>query len=268
MSSKVLVVGGAGYIGSHCARILAERGYEPVVFDNLSTGWHELARFGPFEHGDIRDAHAVERVLRTHTPIAVLHFAAKSQVGESVQKPLEYYDNNVTGSLNLLQGCIRHGISNFVLSSTAAVYGIPEKVPIPLSAPLAPINPYGASKMMVERILENLAAAEPTFGATCFRYFNAAGAHPKGDLGERHEPETHLIPNLLKAAANGESMSLFGTDYPTRDGTCVRDYVHVLDLVDAHIAVLDRPPKPGEVRKYNLGTGDGLTVREVIDRGA
>lgn len=264
MADKVLVVGGAGYIGSHCARVLAERGYEPVTFDNLSTGWREFVRFGPFEHGDIRDAAAVDRVLRTHPPIAVLHFAAKSLVGESVRTPLDYYANNVGGSTTLLEGCLRHGVTNFVFSSTAAVYGVPKEVPIALSTELNPINPYGVSKAMVERILEDFAVAQPTFGATCFRYFNAAGAHSSGDLGERHEPETHLIPNVLKAAVQKGSMSLFGTDYPTKDGTCVRDYVHVLDLVDAHLAAITHPPEPGQVRKYNLGAGEGLTVREVL----
>lgn len=265
MGETVLVVGGAGYIGSHCARTLRELGHEPVVFDNLSTGWREFVRFGPFEHGDIRDAAAVDRVLRTHRPKLVLHFAAKSLVGESMKKPLDYFSNNVTGSLTLLEGCVKHGVENFVLSSTAAVYGVPEATPIPLDTPPRPINPYGASKLMVERAIADVCAASDTMGATCFRYFNAAGAHPEGDLGERHEPETHLIPNVLKAAVHGEPMKLFGDDYDTPDGTCVRDYVHVLDLVKAHVAVLDHPPRAGEVRTYNLGTGDGFSVKQVIE---
>lgn len=264
MGETVLVVGGAGYIGSHCARMLAERGHTPVVFDNLSTGWKDAVRFGPFEHGDIRDATAVARALRAHRPKLVLHFAARSLVGESMQRPLDYYDNNVTGSVVLLEGCVRHGVENFVLSSTAAVYGVPERMPIGLDAPLAPINPYGASKMMVERAIEDACRASGAMGATCFRYFNAAGAHPEGDLGERHEPETHLIPNVLKAAVNGTPMSLFGDDYDTPDGTCVRDYVHVQDLVEAHLAVLGHPPRAGETRRYNLGTGEGLSVKQVI----
>lgn len=264
MGETVLVVGGAGYIGSHCARMLADLGHEPVVFDNLSTGWRDFARFGPFVHGDIRDPRALDQVLGAHKPKLVLHFAAKSLVGESMHRPLEYYDNNVTGSLRLLEACARHGVDSFVLSSTAAVYGVPEVSPIGLDTPLRPINPYGASKMMVERAIEDLCAATGTMGATCFRYFNAAGAHPEADLGERHEPETHLIPNVLRAAAQGSSMRLFGDDYDTPDGTCVRDYVHVLDLVRAHVAVLDHPPAPGAVRKFNLGTGEGYSVKQVI----
>lgn len=265
MGETVLVVGGAGYIGSQCARLLADLGHTPVVFDNLSTGWRDFVRYGPFEHGDIRDAAAVDRVLSTHRPKLVLHFAAKSLVGESMKVPLDYFSNNVTGSLSLLEGCVRHEVENFVLSSTAAVYGVPEAQPIPLDAKLQPINPYGASKMMVERAIEDVCRASGTMGATCFRYFNAAGAHPDGDLGERHEPETHLIPNVLKAAVEGRSMKLFGDDYDTPDGTCVRDYIHVLDLVKAHVAVLEHPPTPGETRRFNLGTGEGLSVKQVIE---
>lgn len=264
MGETVLVVGGAGYIGSQCARMLADLGHTPVVFDNLSTGWREFVRFGPFVHGDVRDPVAVDRALAEHKPKLVLHFAAKSLVGESMKKPLDYFSNNVTGSLTLLEGCVKHGVDNFVLSSTAAVYGVPETMPIGLDAPLKPINPYGTSKLMVERAIEAVCAASGTMGATCFRYFNAAGAHPSGDLGERHEPETHLIPNVLKAAVHGKPMKLFGDDYDTPDGTCVRDYIHVLDLVKAHIAVLDHPPAPGEVRKYNLGTGEGFSVKQII----
>src|SRR5688572_4410571 len=186
-----------------------------------------------------------------------MHFAALNIVGDSVQRPLEYYDNNVIGSLRLLRACREHEVESFVLSSTAAVYGEPERIPIPLTARIAPVNPYGATKAVIERAIEDFAETSGCFGATCFRYFNAAGAHPDGDLGERHEPETHLIPNALTAAWKDRPVSMFGDDYETADGTCVRDYVHVLDLVSAHAAVLDHPPAPRTVRRYNLGTGTG-----------
>jgi UDP-glucose-4-epimerase GalE len=269
MSSRepVLVVGGAGYIGSHCAKVLAAEGYEPIVFDNLSTGWKDLARFGPLETGDIRNRQDLDRVFTKHRPKAVLHFAALIVVPHSVERPLDYYDNNVAGSLSLIRACRDHGVESFVFSSTAAVYGAPERSPIPLSAPVAPVNPYGVTKATVERILADVAASPgpKPFAATCFRYFNAAGADPDGGIGERHEPETHLIPNALAAAARGTEMHMFGGDYPTPDGTCIRDYIHVVDLVRAHVAALRRPPNPGEVRRFNLGIGRGMSVREILD---
>ena len=263
--TTVLVVGGAGYLGAHCCRLLAEHGHTPITFDNLSTGWRDFVRWGPLEEGDIRDRPALDRVFEKHHPKVVMHFAALNIVGDSVKRPLEYYDNNVVGSLCLLAACRAHGVESFVLSSTAAVYGEPEKVPIPIDARIAPVNPYGATKAAIERAIEDFAKASDRFGATCFRYFNAAGAHPEGDLGERHEPETHLIPNALNAAWNQRPVSLFGDDYDTFDGTCVRDYVHVMDLVSAHAAVLDHPPAPGQVRRYNLGTGTGSSVKQILD---
>ncbi len=265
MSTSVLVVGGAGYLGSHCCRMLAEAGHRAITFDNLSTGWREFVKWGPFEEGDVRDPDALARVFIRHRPTVVMHFAAMNLVGHSVRMPLEYYDNNVTGSLRLLAACRDFDVESLVLSSTAAVYGEPARVPIPLDAPLAPLNPYGATKAVIERALSDFAAAGTGFGATCFRYFNAAGAHPDGGIGERHEPETHLIPNALAAAWHGREISLFGDDYDTPDGTCIRDYVHVLDLVRAHVAALDHPPLPGQVRAFNLGTGAGLSVKQILD---
>ncbi len=265
MSDHVLVVGGAGYIGSHCAKQLAEEGFVPVTYDNLSSGWKDAVRFGPLVHGDIRDAAQLHQTFKKYKPRAVFHFAAKIEVGESMKDPIKYYQNNVAGSINLLQVCSEHDIESFVFSSTAAVYGMPEKVPVPLDAKLAPINPYGASKVMIEQALHDVVRCTERFGGTCFRYFNAAGAHPDGDIGERHEPESHLIPNALKAAVQGKEMFLFGDDYPTPDGTCVRDYIHVVDLVSAHVAALKKPPAPGELRRFNLGTGAGLSVKQVLD---
>ena len=265
MASKIMVVGGAGYIGSCCAKMLAEDGFEPVVYDNLTSGHRELVKFGPLVQGDIRDGAALDEAFRAHRPRSVLHFAAKSIVRDSVQAPLDYYDNNVAGSLSLLQACLRHDVETFVFSSTAAVYGAARTVPIPLTAPLAPVNPYGMSKLTVERVLADVVTAHPHLGATVFRYFNAAGAHPDGEVGEWHEPETHLIPTVLGAVLQGEPMPLYGDDYDTVDGTGVRDYVHVVDLVRAHINALIRPASPGEVRTYNLGSGSGFSVKQVVE---
>lgn len=265
MKERVLVVGGAGYIGSHAAKSLKARGYEPIVYDNLSTGVKSLVRFGPFEHGDIQDRMRLDRVFRQYQPKTVMHFAAKIAVGESVEDPVGYYQNNVAGTLSLLEACAVHEVERFVFSSTAAVYGEPEVVPIPLDSRKAPINPYGHSKRMMELILEDFAHVQPKFSATVFRYFNASGAHPDGDIGESHDPETHLIPNALRAVAQGKSMKMFGDDYDTIDGTCVRDYLHVVDLAEAHVNALTHPGAPGSVRYFNLGTGTGLSVRQVID---
>lgn len=262
MKTPILVTGGAGYIGSHCCQMLKKEGYLPVTFDNLSTGSENLVQFGPLEVGDTRNREDLDRVFARYRPKAVMHFAARALVGESIVRPLEYYDNNVTGSLSLLQACRHYGIESFIFSSTCAVYGVVAP-PIPVTAPIAPVSPYGASKAMVERMLEDIAATGG-FTGTCFRYFNAAGADPDGRIGERHEPETHIVPNILKAAADGGEFALFGDDYPTRDGTCVRDYVHVCDIVHAHVTALRTPGKVGEVRTYNLGTGRGHSVRQVL----
>ncbi|MEM7676651.1 MAG: UDP-glucose 4-epimerase GalE [Myxococcota bacterium] len=258
MTDHVLVVGGAGYIGSCCAKLLAQGGYTPVVFDNLSTGHRSFARFGPFVEGDILDPSALDRAMTRYRPRAVCHFAALSIVRDSTQNPLDYFDNNVAGSLNLLRACVEHDVRTLVFSSTAAVYGEAKAVPVPLDAPLKPVNPYGTSKRVVVR-------SSSTLGATIFRYFNAAGAHPDADVGEWHEPETHLIPNALRAVQAGATMNLYGDDYDTPDGTCVRDYVHVVDLVRAHIAALASPSEGGQVRTFNLGSGQGFSVRSVLE---
>lgn len=265
MSDTVLVVGGAGYIGSHAAQQLHDRGIVPVTFDNLGSGWRDFVRWGPFVHGDIRDGAAVRAALRKFRPKMVMHFAAKSLVGESMADPLRYWDNNVAGSLSLIAACVEVGVEHFVFSSTAAVYGEPESVPIAVDAPTVPVNPYGATKLAIERALSDVALRTQALGVTIFRYFNAAGADPQSRVGERHEPETHLIPNVLRAVSEGREFKMFGDDYATPDGTCVRDYIHVLDLVRAHAAVLDHPTAPGDVRTFNLGTGEGLSVKQVVD---
>lgn len=265
MENAVLVVGGAGYIGSCCAKLLAEAGYRPVVYDNLSTGAEELVRFGPLLEGDVRDRKRLDEVFARFMPRAVVHLAARSVVSESMAEPLMYWHNNVTGSVTLLDACCRHGVERFVFSSTAAVYGVPDRVPISIDAAIRPVNTYGATKAAIEAAIRDVCRAGAPFAATCFRFFNAAGAHPDADVGERHQPETHLIPNALRAAASGTPMSIFGEDYDTRDGTCVRDYVHVADIARAHLQALAVPARRGDVRFFNLGTGSGLTVREVLD---
>ncbi|WP_300540844.1 UDP-glucose 4-epimerase GalE [Maricaulis sp.] len=261
---RILVVGGAGYIGSHVCRMIAARGIEPIVFDNLSSGHRHAVKWGPLEVGDIRVQGDIERVLARYKPDAVMHFAACIEVGEGERSPLRFWTNNTGGALNLLNAMATTGVENLVFSSTCAVYGQPEFVPISERQACHPLSVYGRSKRAVEQILSDVANVG---GVRCaiLRYFNAAGASPDGDIGEEHDPETHLIPNALKAAAGiGPKMKLFGTDYPTRDGTCIRDYVHVLDLADAHLAALDML-KMGE-RKIvaNLGTGDGVSVLEIL----
>lgn len=261
---KVLVTGGAGYIGSHACKALHAAGHEPIAFDNLRTGHRWAVRWGPFEHGDIRDPIALDHVFATHQPDAVMHFAALAYVGESVQRPDIYYDTNVNGSLTLLRAMRRHRVDRFVFSSTCASYGVPEQMPITEGTPQRPINPYGRSKLMVENILEDYCSAA-WIGATALRYFNAAGADNEGMTGELHEPETHLIPLVLDAAgSDNRYVSVFGTDYDTPDGTCIRDYIHVSDLAAAHVAAIERVT-PGVFAAYNLGTGKGASVREVIE---
>ncbi len=263
MSEPILVTGGAGYIGSHCCQLLSKEGFLPVTLDNLSTGWESLVRFGPLEVGDTRNREDLDRVFAQYRPKTVMHFAARALAGDSVARPLDYYDNNVAGSLSLLSACREHGIHTFVFSSTCAVYGAAPS-PVPLTAPIAPVSPYGASKAMVERMLGDMVPATG-FAATCFRYFNAAGADPEGVIGERHEPETHVVPKILKAAAAAGTFTLYGDDYGTPDGTCVRDYIHVSDIAAAHVAAIRAPGRRGEVRYYNLGTGRGHSVREVLE---
>lgn len=265
---NVLVTGGAGYVGSHAASALRAAGFTPVTYDNLSRGHRDLVCFGPLEEGDILDESRLVEVLNAYRPCAVMHFAALAYVGESVEAPLDYYRNNFAGALALLRAMGKCGVDRFVFSSTCAVYGTPETQPMPETLPLAPINPYGRSKLMVEQALGDISAAHG-LRSVSLRYFNASGAHPSGDIGERHDPETHLIPRALMAA-NGEieALEVFGADYPTPDGTAIRDYIHVCDLADAHVAALSYLENGGETTALNLGTGRGYSVREVIDAAA
>jgi UDP-glucose-4-epimerase GalE len=258
----ILVVGGAGYIGSHAARALCERGESVILYDNLSTGFRSLAAGRDLVVGDIADVGRLESVMRRVD--AVMHFAAHAYVGESVENPKKYFQNNVVGGLTLLDTAVRCGVRDFVFSSTCAVYGIPAKTPITEDFPREPVNPYGASKLFFERAL---AAYQQAYGLryACLRYFNAAGADESGELGELHEPETHLIPLALMAASgNGHPLSVFGNDYPTPDGTCVRDFIHVNDLAEAHALALNKIMATGESLVLNLGTGTGHSVREVL----
>jgi len=263
-TSTVLVTGGAGYIGSHTCKILAQERYLPVAFDNLSSGHAWAAKWGPLKRGDILDRAALDRVIETYRPSACLHFAAFAYVGESVSDPGKYYRNNVAGSLTLLEALRDHGVDQFVLSSTCATYGVPDKIPIDETSPPAPINPYGASKLVVERMLADFYAAH-CLRSVALRYFNAAGADPDIEIGEDHDPETHLVPLVLDAACGDrEAITVFGTDYETPDGTCVRDYIHVTDLAKAHVLALKALEQGLTHRAFNLGNGFGYSVREVI----
>ncbi len=259
------MTGGAGYIGSHALRQLQRAGHSAVVVDDLRAGRAEHVRGAPLVRADLADRAALGRVFREHGPIAgVLHLAGSISVAESVAKPLAYFENNVGASVNLITEALAHGVRAFVFSSSAAVYGHPERQPIAESAALAPINPYGASKLAVERLLADVERAHGLRSAS-LRYFNAAGADPAGGIGECHEPETHLIPVALEAAAGLRGpLSLFGSDYPTRDGSCVRDYIHVTDLAEAHVRALEALLGDGPSGAYNLGSGRGATNREVL----
>lgn len=260
----VLIAGGAGYIGSHAAKSLRAAGHNPVVFDNLSTGHEHAVKWGPLVRGDIRDPHAVRSALREHRPDLVMHFAARIEVGEGERAPAEFYDNNVAGSLNLIRVMLEEGVRSLVFSSTCAIYGDPERLPLTEDMPKRPVSVYGRTKLMVEQMLEDIARAED-FRFAALRYFNASGADPEGEIGEEHEPETHLIPNALKAAVGlGGAMRLFGNDYPTPDGTNVRDFVHVSDLADAHSLAADHLVEGGGNLQLNLGVGKGVTVLEVL----
>lgn len=261
----ILVVGGAGYIGSHMVKELSARGYRTLVFDNLSRGHREFLQWGGHVLGDLADASTLRELFRTHHIAAVMHFAAFAYVGESVQDPQLYYANNVGNTLNLLAAMREHGVDKLIFSSSCATYGIPQSLPITEDQPQLPISPYGRSKLMVEQILEDYGRA---YGlrSVSLRYFNAAGADPEGRVGEWHEPETHLIPLVLEAALDpARAIKVFGADYPTPDGTCVRDYIHVLDLADAHIRALEHLLGGGRSEAYNLGNGQGVSVRGIID---
>lgn len=263
-SRSVLICGGAGYIGSHMARMLAEGGHKVTVFDNLSTGHRQAAQWGDFVYGDLRNPESLDALFREREFDAVFHFSALIVVPESVRAPMKYYDNNVAGTFNLLKAMRNAGINRFVFSSTAAVYGNPVQDRINEAHPLAPLNPYGRSKLMVEEMLGDLALAHD-FRSVSFRYFNAAGAHPDARIGEAHQPESHLIPNILTSVLDGgASLRVFGDRFPTSDGTCVRDYVHVLDLCSAHMEALEHMDEEGGAHVFNLGNGEGFTVLDVV----
>ena len=266
VKKAVLVTGGAGYIGSHACKLLAANGFEPVTVDNLSTGWADAVKFGPFERVDLLNRAALDRVFQTHKPAAVLHFAALSQVGEATEKPGLYWHNNVTGSINLIEAAIAADCKNFVFSSTCATYGDQDNVVLDENSAQHPANAYGSSKRAIEEILRDFAASDG-LRHVIFRYFNVAGADPEGEIGEHHQPETHLVPVILDVIAGArDQLTIHGDDYPTADGTRVRDYVHVMDLVEAHVLglrhLLDGKPS----RVFNLGTGHGYSVREVVDQ--
>ncbi|MFA5871124.1 MAG: UDP-glucose 4-epimerase GalE [Parcubacteria group bacterium] len=262
---KILVVGGAGYIGSIAVKNLLANNHEVVIFDNLSTGFERLInKNAEFIKGDLLNPRDLETVFKSNEIDVVMHFAAYSLVGESVENPQKYFTNNISGSLGLFRAMLASGVKKFIFSSTAAIFGEPEKVPIEENDPKNPTNPYGVSKLAIENILD---AYDHAYGlkSICLRYFNAAGADPEGNFGEMHNPETHLIPLALKAAkGTREGIQIYGTDYPTPDGTCVRDYIHVEDLIDAHILALDYLEKENKSERFNLGSENGYSVKEVI----
>ncbi len=262
--TRVLVTGGAGYVGSHCCKALAEAGFEPAVFDNLSMGHESAVRWGPLIEGDMRDAEALRRAMAEVKPEAVLHFAALSLVGESTAHPERYYAVNVAGTLNLLEAMRTASVERIVFSSSCAVYGEPERVPITEDLPLNPVSPYGVTKLACEWMMDDFGRAHG-LRSMRLRYFNAAGADRDAAIGEWHDPETHLIPLVLDAALGRRpSIQVFGTDYPTPDGTAIRDYIHVEDLAAAHVAALRHLIDGGATAAVNLGTGQGASVREVI----
>lgn len=264
-SQRVLVTGGAGYIGSHACLALRDAGYLPVAFDNLSTGWEDAVQFGPFARGDLLNRAALDQAFRDHAPVAVMHFAAFSDVGEATRDPAKYWKNNVLGSLNLIEAMAAAGVGRIVFSSTCAVYGDAASETLDEKSPTAPLNAYGASKLAIEAMLRDFQTSDG-IESVVFRYFNVAGADPEARIGEFHRPETHLVPLLLDAVmGRRDALTIYGTDYDTPDGTCIRDYVHVTDLVAAHVAGLERLLRGGGSRTFNLGTGSGFSVREVLD---
>ena len=263
--ATILVTGGAGYVGAHCCLALTRAGHKVVVYDNLCNGHASFVKWGPFEEGDIRDKGRLADVFAEHKPDAVLHCAALIEVGESVKHPARFYDNNVAGALVLFEVMRDANVGAFVFSSTCATYGAPVRVPMDETHPQAPLSPYGWSKLMIEQASRDFAAAYGLRYAH-LRYFNAAGAAPEEGIGERHEPETHAIPlALFTLLGRREGFKIFGSDYDTRDGTCLRDYVHVLDLADAHVRAVERLLGGGASLAANLGTGEGVTVRELLD---
>ena len=264
-NEKILVVGGAGYIGSHMVKDLLSRGYDVITLDNLSTGHQDLLPGGTFVEGDLGDREVLNRIFKNHKISAVMHFAAFSLVGESVEDPLKYYRNNLSATTTLLSAMIQYRVKRFIFSSTAAVYGEPEQIPITEKHPCNPTNPYGTSKIAIEKMLQDCDSA---YGLKyiSLRYFNASGADESGMIGERHSRETHLIPLVLKVAVGErENISIYGTDYPTQDGTCIRDYIHVSDLTQAHLLALKALLSDKQSAVYNLGNNQGYSVREVIE---
>jgi len=262
----ILIVGGAGYIGSHTNKIMSQRGYENVVFDNLVYGHREAVKWGKFVFGDLCNKDQIRSCLEENRIDAVMHFSAFAYVGESVIKPALYYQNNVVNTINLLDVMRQYDVRYFIFSSSCATYGMPKQIPITEEHPQQPINPYGRTKFMIERILEDY---DHAYGIKhiSLRYFNAAGADPEGEIGERHEPETHLIPlTIFAALGKRDSISIYGTDYSTDDGTCVRDYIHVNDLADAHIKALEYLRDSGQSAVFNLGNDNGYSVRKIIER--
>lgn len=264
-SAKILVVGGAGYIGSHMVKLLLDAGYRVTTLDNLSGGYRDAVVGGEFVEGDLADRHLLDQLLAAGGFAGVMHFASYIMVGESVLDPAAYYRNNVGNTQNLLDAMVAHGVTSLIFSSTAAIFGDPQYLPIDEEHPRNPVNPYGRTKLMVEQILADYDRA---YGlkSVCLRYFNAAGADPAGRLGERHDPESHLIPLVLQAASKRRSaITVFGEDYPTDDGTCIRDYIHVSDLCDVHLLALERLWDDRTSVSFNLGNGNGFSIREVIE---
>jgi UDP-glucose 4-epimerase len=261
----VLVTGGAGYIGSHVVKTLGEKGFTVLVYDNLSKGYRDAVLYGELVVGDLADAKLLDHTVKKFQPDAVMHFAAFIEVGESVQDPIKYYQNNAANTINLLHVLTKNQVNKFIFSSSAAVYGSPEKVPITEDEKINPINPYGKSKAIIEKVLKDLSTAMD-FHHVSLRYFNAAGADPEARIGERHNPESHLIPLILKTAkGERQSIKVYGTDYPTPDGTCIRDYIHIEDLADAHLLALDYLIDGGTSDFFNCGYGHGYSVKEVIE---
>ncbi len=265
---NVLVTGGAGYIGSHCCKELHKRGYNPIVIDNLAYGHRENVKWGDFHEADIADHNQLERCFEERKIDAVMHFAAFAYVGESVTHPMKYYENNVKKTIELLSVLLKKNVKNFVFSSSCAVYGYPNSIPIDEKHSKNPINPYGRTKLIVEKILEDYYNAYGLHFIS-LRYFNAAGADPDCEIGEKHNPETHLIPLVLEAASGKlKSVDIFGTDYPTKDGTCIRDYIHVMDLAEAHVLSLEKLLNGGKSDFINLGIGKGYSVLEIIEKAS
>lgn len=262
---RILVTGGAGYIGSHAGKALARAGHEPVVYDNLTNGHEWAVKWGPLERGDILDRERLSSVLEKHRPSAVIHFAAFAYVGESVENPAKYYRNNITGTLNLLDAMRASRIDKLVFSSTCATYGLPRSLPLREDNPQVPINPYGRTKLAIEQAIADYGHAYG-LSSISLRYFNAAGADPEGEIGEQHDPETHLIPLVLQAAAGlRDSVTVYGGDYDTADGTCIRDYIHVSDLAQAHVLALGALGEKRGMVPYNLGIGRGISIREILE---